>query len=189
MEIACPSSCRYLAAAQAHPAAVVKKQQEREVALLASLLDGLGARASEITWGVLKLLSRFAADPLLRLRDEDVVDMAAALGETFATAARGVIYEHRPRSLPAQRLSTEVKAFIEQARRPGERGFEQNVAAALQRLSRGFAEGGRLLADPAPSVCLQVVARAVRTARELAGDLPREEPAPASPSASLLVRP
>ena len=39
------------------------------------------------------------------LIDDDVAEAAAALAATFETASRGVIYEHRPASLPAERLA------------------------------------------------------------------------------------
>ena len=49
-------------------------------------------------------LARYEAPELQPLIDDDVAEAMAALAATFETASRGVIYEHRPASLPAERL-------------------------------------------------------------------------------------
>ena len=51
------------------------------------------------------------------LVDDDVAEAMAALAATYETAARGVIYEHRPASLPAERLVGALKPVLAEGRR------------------------------------------------------------------------
>ena len=89
VEIACPADCGYLAAAQAHPPASVRRQQERDVGFLMAMREGLSNRESELFWVILTFLAGMKADPLLRLVDEDVAEAAGALAATYETANRG----------------------------------------------------------------------------------------------------
>lgn len=170
VEIACPGDCPYLAAAQAHPAAVVKKQHEHDVALLTSLMSGLTRPQQELAWPILGFISRFGADPLLRLYDEDVADMATAVSSTLETAARGVIYEHRPRSLVAQRLATDLKAFLQESGQQEQRGFERNVAAALGRVAVTFRDAAKVTGEAGPAVVLSALRRVLRAAEAASRD-------------------
>jgi hypothetical protein len=88
VEIACPSDCPYLATARTHPPATVRRQQERDVAVLGPFMQGL-------THG-------------------DVVDATGAVAATLETAAKGVIYEHRATSMPAQRLATDLQTLLDE---------------------------------------------------------------------------
>ena len=163
-EIACPPDCGYLAAAQAHPAAAVRRQQERDFLVMSTLLDGLTPPQKELAWAVLGFVSRFAADPLLRLHDEDVADMAAALASTLQTAARGVIYEHRPRTIVAQRLGSELKGFLEQLERQAERRVSGDAIAVLQRLEKTFKDAATITGERGTGVGLAAAARVLRAA-------------------------
>jgi hypothetical protein len=186
LEIACPSSCGYLAAAEAHPAAAVRRQHERDAALVGLVVEGLTQAQQQIAWVVLGFVARLAADPLLRLADEDVADMAASLAATLETAARGVIYEHRPRSVLAQRLSTDVKTFLEQGREQAGRGFDRDTAAALARIAETFRAGGALLGETGPTACLIAVGRLMRQA-ETAGRTDEPQPRVEPPRPSLII--
>jgi hypothetical protein len=185
-EIACPSTCGYLAAAQSHPAAVVRRQQERDLAFLTAVMKGLTPRQKEIVWAVLGLVGRFNADPLLRLNDEDVADMASSLSATLETAARGVIYEHRPRSVMAQRLSTDVRALVDQGRERAGAGFDRDTAAALARIAGTFRDAGKLLGDQDSSACLATVTRVMRAAAD-SSKAQAEETRIERPGPSLIV--
>jgi hypothetical protein len=112
VEIACRPDCGYLAASHAHPAASVRKQQERDIAFIMAIREGLTERQSELLWAILTFLGGVRADPLARLNDEDMMEACGALAATLETAGRGLIYEHRPQSLVAQRLVTDLKAFL-----------------------------------------------------------------------------
>src|SRR5919108_3854947 len=110
VEIRCPSDCAYLAAAREHPAAVVRKQQERDVARLLPTIQHLTERQYQLFFLFQSAITRFRPDGFARLVDADVAEAAAALASTLETAARGVIYEHTASSPPAQGLATALKA-------------------------------------------------------------------------------
>lgn len=186
-EIACPSTCGYLAAAQAHPAAVVRRQQEQDLAFITALMKGLTPRQKEIAWATLGFVARFNADPLLRLADADVADMASSLSATLETAARGVIYEHRPRSVMGQRLSSDVRVFLDQGREQAGQGFDRDAAAALARIAETFSAAAKLLADAAPGACLALVTRLMRTAETSAPREAAEDSRIAAPGPSLII--
>ena len=67
----------------------------------------------------LTFLVRYQPPELQPLIDEDVAEAAAALAATFETASRGVIYEHRPASLPAERLVAALKPLLDEAGQHG----------------------------------------------------------------------
>jgi hypothetical protein len=79
-------------------------------------------------------LQRYQPPELQPLIDDDVVDAVGALADTFETAARGVIYDHRPAALPADRLATALKQVIAVAGKHGGSGFERDAAVVLRRI-------------------------------------------------------
>jgi hypothetical protein len=81
------------------------------------------------------------AEALDRTLDVDVADAASALASTFETASKGVIYEHQPRSLPAQRLASEFREGLERLSRETQaRTIERDATAALRGIERGVRE-------------------------------------------------
>ena len=84
--------------------------------------------------------------------DDDVAEAATALAATFETASRGVIYEHRPASLPAERLLAALKPALAEAgrglrlgvrarrrgRAPARRGSRPGDARRRSRQRRAF---------------------------------------------------
>ena len=68
-----------------------------------------------------------------------MAEAAAALAATFETAARGVIYEHRPASLPAERLATALKPVLAEAGKGSASAFERDAAVVLRRLEEAVA--------------------------------------------------
>src|SRR5688572_22336033 len=118
-EIACPPDCGYLAAAREHPAAAVKRQQERDVAVLLPTIRDLTERQYQLFFLYQTLIARHAPEGFSRLLDEDVAEAAAAMAATLETSARGVIYEHTPVARTAQRLAAEMKTMIAQVREQG----------------------------------------------------------------------
>jgi hypothetical protein len=162
VEIRCPDTCGYLAAARVHPPVVVQRQQQQDVALLLSTMEVLSDRQRELLLVLLGVIRNQGADPLQRLRDEDVADAAAALASTFETAERGVIYEHQAASLPAQRLVGELRAVLDEisAKIP-QRQIDKDASFALRALERGAREAGRVLGS-GPTSYLELVARMLR---------------------------
>ena len=98
VEINCPPDCAHLASAREHPAAAVKRQQERDVAVLLPTIRELTERQHQLFFLFHTAIARHKPEGFGRLQDDDVADAAAALAASFETAARGVIYERAPDS-------------------------------------------------------------------------------------------
>src|SRR5262245_38523958 len=107
-EIHCPDDCVYLSSAREHPAAVVKRQQEHDVAILLPTLQGLTERQYQLVFLFQTLIARHTPEGFARLVDDDVAEAAGALASTLETATRGVIYEHAAKSALGQRLGAEM---------------------------------------------------------------------------------
>ena len=137
VEIQCPSTCRYLATAREHPAAVVRRQQEHDVARLIPTIRHLTERQYELFFVFQSLITRHRPEGLARLVDADVAEAAAALAATLDTAARGVIYEHTPQTLPAQSLTKALKALLEEMRQRGAQVYDGEVAVTLKAIEQG----------------------------------------------------
>ena len=108
VDIKCPSDCGYLASAREHPAAVVRRRQERDVEQLLPTIRHLTERQYQIFFLFHSLIARFTPHGFTRLVDADVADAASAVAATLETAARGVIYEHTPQGPPASTWGTSV---------------------------------------------------------------------------------
>src|SRR5688500_11327324 len=89
-EISCPSDCVYLTAGREHPAAVIKRQQERYVATQLPTIRHLTERQYQLFFLFHSAIARHVPVDLLRLLDSDVADAASAVAATLETAARGV---------------------------------------------------------------------------------------------------
>jgi hypothetical protein len=136
-EIACPPGCVYLASAREHPAAVVKRQQERDVALLVPTIRHLTERQYQLFFLFQTLIARHKPEGFGRLLDQDVADAAAAMASTLETSARGVIYEHAPSSLTAQRLVTEMKTMLARVSEQGGSVYDREAAIVLRAIEHG----------------------------------------------------
>jgi hypothetical protein len=181
VEITCPPDCRYLKSAETHPPASVRRQQERDLGFLMAMNDGLSPAQSELYWAVLTFVAGFRSDPLVKVVDEDLADGVASLAATYETAGRGVIYEHRPQSLIAQRFVTDLQGFLGALAKESQaaaRRVERDAAVVLRRLEAG-ARNVTKTADEGPSTALDIISRAVtNAARQTAskGSAPLVEP-------------
>jgi hypothetical protein len=124
----------YLASAREHPPAVTVRQQQRDLGFLIQFMRDLNRRQSELFLLASRFLARYQPPELQPLIDDDVAEAMAALAATYETAARGVIYEHRPPSLPAERLLATVKPILAEAGKGGGTAYERDAATALRRL-------------------------------------------------------
>lgn len=140
VEIQCPSDCGYLASAREHPAAVVRRQQERDVSRLLPTIRHLTERQYQLFFLLHTLIARHKPQGLTRLVDSDIGEAAAALAATLETAARGVIYEHTPQSPPAQALAAEMKAMLAQMREQGATVYDRETAIVLRAIELGARE-------------------------------------------------
>lgn len=147
-EIRCPPDCPYLVTARQHPPAAQVRQQERDLGRMVELLRDFSEAQARLFLTVNRFLAEYTSPDLQRLIDDDVEAAADALASTHETAARGVIYEHQPRSVPAEHL-----------------------ARALKPLMAGAGEQNRPATAPDSAVVLRRLAEAVRQQRQ---DLPGE---------------
>ena len=139
-EIRCPSDCVYLASAREHPPAVAVRQQQRDVGLVMHFTRDFSDRQARLFLMVATFVARYQPAELQPIIDDDVHGAAAALASTYETSSRGVIYEHRPASLPAERLATNLKALLAEAGKSGGSAFERDMAAVLRRMSEAVSE-------------------------------------------------
>ena len=175
MEIQCPETCIHLAAAREHPAAVVKKQQERDVAALVPTIKHLTERQQQLFFLFHSVILRHKPEAFSRLLDEDVGQAAGAVAATLETAGRGVLYEHTPASLPAQRLARDMTAALAEIRARGTRIFDGEAAIALRAIEAGAREARKNPADD--TAYLALVGRLLHARSQPAAD---EEVKPAS---------
>jgi hypothetical protein len=153
-EIACPDSCAYLTTARAHPAATVQRRQERDLRFFLPLVSDLTEPQVRILMVFRAALLSHAKHAIPAVLDSDVADAAEAVAATLETARKGVIYEHQPTSIPAQRLATTFREAL--AAVSAERGarvarVEADAAATLRRMERGARTAQEVLTgDEAP---------------------------------------
>jgi hypothetical protein len=100
----------------------------------------LSQRQSQVFFLIVTFLVRYEPPEFLPLIDDDVAEGLAALASTFETASRGVIYEHRPASLQAERLITALKPVLAEAGRGAGTPFERDVAVVLRRIQEAARE-------------------------------------------------
>jgi hypothetical protein len=113
---------------------VAIRQQQRDVGLLMNGMRDLSEGQSQLFVLINSFLQRYSPPELQPLIDDDVIEAVAALAETFDTAARGVIYDHRPAALPADRLAIALKPVIAEAGKHGGSAFERDAAVVLRRI-------------------------------------------------------
>jgi hypothetical protein len=100
----------------------------------------LNDRQSNLFFLILNFLARYEPPDLHVLRDEDIAEAAGALSATFETAVRGVIYEHRPSSLVADRLVTGLKPLLAEAGQKGGTAFQRDAGVVLRRIEAAARE-------------------------------------------------
>jgi hypothetical protein len=173
VEIACPSTCVYLATSREHPPAVAVRQRQHDIAVLYRALRDFSERQSQLFLLVMTFLRQYEPPDLQRIVDEDVGEATSALAATFETSAKGVIYEHRPASLPAERLATALRATLEKAAGTAGTAFERDAAVVLRRA----AETAREIAAGGPREFLDWVQRILRESGTR-DDQTKDEPEP-----------
>jgi hypothetical protein len=164
VEIVCPADCQYLASARAHPPAAVQRRRERDLRFAFSVLDGLSQSATALLIGISSVVAAHRREAIPPINDTDVADAAGSLAATLETAARGIIYEHQPSSLPAQRLLVEMKDALRQSARAAgasPAGFEREAADVLRRIERAAREARHAL-EPGDASYLAFLERFLR---------------------------
>jgi hypothetical protein len=136
VEIDCPPDCPWLASAREHPPAALVRQQQRDVAMLVQFVRDFSERQSRLFFLISTFLVGYQPSELQPFIDDDVAEGMAALAATFETASRGVIYDHRPASLPAERMISELKPMLLAAGRGAGSAFERDAAVVLRRVEK-----------------------------------------------------
>jgi hypothetical protein len=181
VEISCPSDCAHLTAARAHPASVVRRQQERDVAVLLPTIQNLTEWQYQLFFLFHTAIARHTPEAFARLNDDDVADAASAMAATLETAARGVIYEHAAQSPVAQRLGKELAAMLEEMRQHGATVYDREAAIVLRAIEHGAREV-RKGADTGPTAYLSLVGRLLQVNQ---GTRPSAEPV--RPASSIVL--
>ena len=83
VEIQCPDDCVYLTSAREHPAAVVKRRQEHDVAILLPTIQSLTERQYQLFFLFQNLISRHVPHGFTRLVDDDVAEAASSVASTL----------------------------------------------------------------------------------------------------------
>ena len=109
-------------------------RRRSDLGFIVQFIRDLSQRQSDLFSAISLCLQRYEPPELQALIDDDVADAAAALAATFETASRGVIYEHRSASLPADRLATALKPIIAEAGKSGGSAFDRDAAVVLRRI-------------------------------------------------------
>lgn len=184
VEIRCPSDCGYLAASRQNPPAVERRQHEQDVMLMMPAVGQLTDRQSRFFFLFQSIVARQPSDPLRPLLDADVAEAAGSVARSLETAARGLIYEQVPQSLPAQALAAalrraydEVTAQLEGPRSP----LERDAARALTALAEAATRVGPLAGDTRQGF-LELARRVLKPGPKAA-----ESPAPSAPPSPLII--
>lgn len=162
VEISCPQDCVYLAAAKAHPPAVVQRRQERDLGFLLPLVSGLTETQYRLIVLFQSITVKHAEHAVPALLDVDVAEGAAAAAATLETAGKGIIYEHPAASVPAQRLTDEYGRLVAELIKQNatQRGrVERDAAAALRKIEAGARTAATVLTGDEAPVYLKVLGR------------------------------
>jgi hypothetical protein len=138
IEIACPPDCLYLTSAREHPPAIERRRHEQDLARIAPLVRDFTDLQAELFLLLTSATLRDVPGELQKLLDEDVAGAAAALAATLETASRGVLYEHRPPTRPAERLMGAFRVLLHEAGKTiPESRVERDAILVLRRLEQG----------------------------------------------------
>jgi hypothetical protein len=178
VEIRCPSDCTYLRASHTHPPAVERRQRERDLVFLWPRLEPLPATSQQLVIALQEAILTYRPSALPALEDRDVSEAAGSLAATLETAARGLIYEHAPASLPAQRLMAALKEQLRAATKEmGGSETERHAAQALRAIASAATEA-RTALDGGERAYLDLIERVGRRARDESGAAPVIEQSP-----------
>ena len=145
VEIRCPEDCRYLEAAQRHPAAVIKRQIDQDLGRLMSTIGRLSEQQLQLFFLLQSMVLSFKPEGLARLTDTDVALATGALAGAFETSSKGVIFEETVQSVPAEGLRRALKPVIEEVIKGSGSRAEREVALVLRGMERGARhEGGHI---------------------------------------------
>jgi hypothetical protein len=190
VEIACPADCVYLASSRTHPPAQLARRRERDLRFVAGFVGRLPERALHLLFVLQDGIARHAETTIPSMADGDVAEAAATLAATYETAARGIIFEHQARSVPAQRLARSLHELIEavKKRAGGTSSVDHDAALALRRIEQAARTAHQALGAASGGAYLELLQRLPGAMSAEAGGVlpagpePRSgEPAPEAP--------
>lgn len=158
VEIPCPDDCRYLEAAQRHPAAVVKRQIDADVTALMTTLGRLSEQQLQLFFLLQSMVLSYKPEGLARLTDADVALASGALASALETASKGVIFEQSTGSVVAEGLRRALRPVIDEVTKGGGSRVEREVAIVLRGMERAAKHDGGQIPDGEVSY-LDLVAR------------------------------
>jgi hypothetical protein len=134
---------------------------------------------------------RHGDSALPALQDADVAEGASAAAATLETARKGIIYEHRAVSVPAQGLASEYARVV--AEIVGQSGshqarVERDAAEVLRRVEQGARNAATMLIGDEPTVYLRLLKRILRD-RDIADQPGADMAGAAGPSGGLIIPP
>jgi hypothetical protein len=136
-------------------------------------------RQSQLFFLVTTFLVGYQPPELHTLIDDDVAEAMGALAATFETASRGLIYDHRPASVLAERLTTALKPVLAEAGQGAGSSFERDAAVVLRRLEEAVRDV-RALDQANRQTFLDLLRRVITNAPDAGGG--------ASPAADVMDR-
>jgi hypothetical protein len=187
VEIPCPTDCTWLASAREHPPAIAVRQQRQDLGLLVGFMRDFNRRQSQLFFLVNTFINEYRPSELQTVVDEDVADAVDALASTYETASRGVIYEHRPASLPAERLLTALKPVVAEAGQGLGSSFDRDASVVLRRV-RDAVRDARAANANNPRAFLELLRRVLRPV-EQQGEKTADSAAPGPARSSLILPP
>lgn len=155
VEISCPDDCRYLDAAQRHPAAVVKRQIDRDLAQLMLTVGRLSEHQLQLFFILQSMILSYKPEGISRLTDTDVAMASGALADSLESATKGVIFDEALASVPAEGLRKAVKPVIDEIT---QKGGTREVALIMRAIERGAKHEGGLIPEGETSY-LELVGR------------------------------
>lgn len=161
VEISCPEDCRHLEAGQKHPAAVVKRQIDKDVTVLMTSMGRLSEQQLQLFFLLQSIIVGFKPDGLARVLDIDVAQATGALAQSLETASRGLIYDEATSSAIAEGLRKELRQIVDELTKSGGARAGQEVAPVLRGIERGARHEGGLL-DAQPTAYLDLVGRVLQ---------------------------
>jgi hypothetical protein len=150
---------------------VAIRRRQRDVESLLHIVRDFSERQSQLFFLIATFVGTYTPPELHVLRDHELAEAARALAATFETSSRGVIYEHRAQSLPAERFAAALKPVLLEAGKQGGSAFERDAAVVLKRI----AEASDDLRGDDPRTFIELVGRVIRKWGE--AEPPGDEPA------------
>ena len=148
VEIHCTEDCRYLESAQRHPAAVIKRQIDRDVTVLMATIGRLSEQQLQLFFLLQSMVLSYKPEGSGAADRPDVALAAGALAGSLETASKGVIFEEATGSVVAEGLRRALKPVIDEVTKNGGSRVEREVAFVLRghrarRETRGRAHSRR----------------------------------------------